>query len=138
MNSVPQKLERRHSKDERRDKTAEVVQMLDRMHAETCEGLDVDVAMVEGVDVAVEERYVEQTMRPVEMEGSPQRNERDEEELAKYHPRASGGREGELRVRHREKTTRCEEVEDHDLPRCPLHDAERRVPCVVQQVGARR
>ena len=133
MHTVPEHLEGREAEEERRRDTGEVVHVFNRMHRQPREGFDIHVAVVKAMDVAVEERDVNEAMRPVEVEASPDRNEPRGKGFARQHPRAARVK-AQLGRRHKGETAARKAPHEEHLPYGPLQRSEGGVPHVVQTV----
>mmetsp|Transcript_114572 Transcript_114572/g.365354 ORF Transcript_114572/g.365354 Transcript_114572/m.365354 type:complete len:391 (+) Transcript_114572:679-1851(+) len=109
-----------------------VEQVLDGVHAEAREGLDVGVPVVEAVHIPVEELDVQEAVRKVEVQVPPQRHPepRQHEE-----PKAPPGPE-RLLVGDVRQTARGVGVREQGFPEGPLQDGEGVVEHVVGDLRA--
>ena len=74
MHAVPEVVEGVHPEPERGDDAGEVVEVLDRVHREAGEGLDVDVPMVQRVHEFVNNLHVDQAVGEVEVHAAEDRD----------------------------------------------------------------
>ena len=74
MDAVPHEVEGGHEEEEARRHATEVVHVLNRVHAEAAEGLDVRVPVVQTVHVLVQHADMNETVCEVEVEVAPYGN----------------------------------------------------------------
>ena len=131
MDAVPHEGEWRGEDKEGWTHARVVVEVLDGVHAQPSERLDVGVAVVEGVDVLVERLDVDEPVGEVEVElsveGHPEGGQ-DE------HGGVPGGGEG-LLVAHVGQAVGGVAVHEDGLPDSELDDAHEGVEHVVQHLG---
>jgi len=94
--------------------------MLNGMHAESCEGLDVSVAVMDRVDVFVQRSDVDEPVRKVEVNPSEKWNSKEGENKEEEVPRVRG----HLLVGQVGKTTSGVTMEDNPFPDCVLHNSK--------------
>ena len=127
MHSVPEEVERAEHEEDRWQHCRQVVQVLDRMHAQPRERLGVNVAVMQRMHEAVQHAAVQHSMRPVKVELTKDWNCRNPHQQLGSRERIAEP----AMVRDVWQHARRPKPHEDDFPSAPLESAKEGIPNVV-------